>query len=197
MDVADKGVESASKSLTIIPTDDPLTIPKTTNSGAMLTTKKSGRQSPRLADEDGFLTPHSWFSWFLILLIPDFWCLILHSWFLIDWLPNDHCFGQAIWTDYNRSSRSRSPNALHFIKHDPFDYYAPFFFSLFVLFLFFWCSHSRSVSRSAISVWWRSLLLYLDMQLVTFNGMKRRNSVCALISTLGKINQLYRRDYII
>jgi len=59
MDVADKGVESASKSLTIIPTDDPLTIPKTTNSGAMLTTKKSGRQSPRLADEDGFLTPHS------------------------------------------------------------------------------------------------------------------------------------------
>lgn len=140
MDVADKGVESASKSLTIIPTDDPLTIPKTTNSGAMLTTKKSGRQSPRLADEDGFLTPHSWFSWFLILLIPDFWCLILHSWFLIDWLPNDHCFGQAIWTDYNRSSRSRSPNALHFIKHDPFDYYAPFFFSLFVL--FFWCSHS-------------------------------------------------------
>lgn len=195
MDVADKGVESASKSLTIIPTDDPLTIPKTTNSGAMLTTKKSGRQSPRLADEDGFLTPHSWFSWFPI---SDAWFFIPDSWLtgcrmtIVLAKPSE-----LITIAQEGSSRSRSPNALHFIKHDPFDYYAPFFFSLFVLFLFFWCSHSRSVSRSAISVWWRSLLLYLDMQLVTFNGMKRRNSVCAIISTLGKIHQLYRRDYII
>lgn len=59
----DKGekAESVKVILAIIPTDDPLTIPKTTNSGAMLTTKKSGRQSPRLAaDEDGFLDLIDW-----------------------------------------------------------------------------------------------------------------------------------------
>jgi len=154
----------ASKSLTIIPTDDPLTIPETTNSGAMLTTKKSGRQSPRLADEDGFPTLDSWF------LMPDAWFLILHSWltgFRMTIVP------LAISGDYNRRWREGKAiaNALHFIKHDPFDYYAPFWWPR---------------SRSAISVWWRSLLLYLDMQLVTFNGMNRRNSVCAIISTLGK-----------
>lgn len=117
MDVADKGVESASKSLTIIPTDDPLTIPKTTNSGAMLTTKKSGRQSPRLADEDGFLTPHSWFSRFPI---SDAWFFIPDSWLtgcrmtIVLAKPSE-----LITIAQEGSSRSRSPNALHFIKHDP------------------------------------------------------------------------------
>lgn len=106
----DKGekAESVKVILAIIPTDDPLTIPKTTNSGAMLTTKKSGRQSPRLAaDEDGFLDLIDWTR-------PTDWPLFLQ--FL------------QVPPDLRRlqSPRKAIANALHFIKHDPFDYYAPF-----------------------------------------------------------------------